>query len=194
MIALPKAMSQGSNAAGGGALTAFTGKSAARAEPETIASAVANKTIFFMTIPTRFKDQSDSGVPPGTADNRLQRTRPRLWNASPLQRKQKRQAFAAFLGVMPILTNVVGVCCIPITTLTDSCARCRAFGVLGWPNARFSRLSANQLAGHPGVSSTKKAAATDRCGLETSPKMIGRVRLLVVFAARGRRALCRMTP
>jgi hypothetical protein len=51
MIALPKATSQGSNAAGGGALSAFMGISAARAEPDTIASAVANKTNFFMTIP-----------------------------------------------------------------------------------------------------------------------------------------------
>ena len=31
--------------------TAFTRMSAARAEPETIASAVANKATFFMTIP-----------------------------------------------------------------------------------------------------------------------------------------------
>src|SRR6267154_2012447 len=51
MSALPKAISQGSNGAGGGALTALTAISAARAEPESSASAVANKTIFFMTIP-----------------------------------------------------------------------------------------------------------------------------------------------
>jgi hypothetical protein len=57
MIALPKAISQGSNAGGGGALTALSGMSAARAEPDTIASAVASKTIFFMTIPIVFKDQ-----------------------------------------------------------------------------------------------------------------------------------------
>jgi hypothetical protein len=54
MIALPKAKSQGSNAAGGGAFKAFVRKSAAKAEPDTIASAVANKTNFFMTIPTTF--------------------------------------------------------------------------------------------------------------------------------------------
>jgi hypothetical protein len=65
MIALPKAISQGSNAAGGGALRAFTCKSAAKADPDTIVSAVANKTNFFMTIPTTFKGQSDSGVPQG---------------------------------------------------------------------------------------------------------------------------------
>src|SRR5947209_16805293 len=51
MIALPKAISHGSNGAGTGALTALTDISAARAEPESNASAVANKTIFFMTIP-----------------------------------------------------------------------------------------------------------------------------------------------
>src|SRR5436309_15059428 len=51
MIALPKAISQGSKGAGGGALTALTAISAARAEPESSASAVANNTIFFMTIP-----------------------------------------------------------------------------------------------------------------------------------------------
>src|SRR3954449_2651669 len=51
MSALPKAISHGSNGAGGGALTALTAISAAIAEPESSASAVANKTIFFMTIP-----------------------------------------------------------------------------------------------------------------------------------------------
>ncbi|MGH9811166.1 MAG: hypothetical protein ACRD9W_28650 [Terriglobia bacterium] len=35
-------------------MTAFTGKSAATAEPETIASAVANKAAFFMVIPITF--------------------------------------------------------------------------------------------------------------------------------------------
>jgi hypothetical protein len=67
MIALPKARSQGSNGAGGGALTAFTGKSAAKTDPDTIASAVANKTSFFMTIPTPFQGQPDSGAPQGNA-------------------------------------------------------------------------------------------------------------------------------
>ena len=65
MMALPKAMSQGSNAAGGGALTALTGISAAKAEPETIASAVANNTIFFMTIPITFQDSPVPAPPKG---------------------------------------------------------------------------------------------------------------------------------
>ena len=64
MIALPKARSQGSNAAGGGAFTAFTAISAAKAEPETIASAVANNTIFFMTIPITFPRFSPVPAPP----------------------------------------------------------------------------------------------------------------------------------
>ena len=54
MIALPKAISQGSNATTG-ALLALTTISAAKAEPETIASAVANKATFFMSIPINFK-------------------------------------------------------------------------------------------------------------------------------------------
>jgi hypothetical protein len=37
--------------------------SAPKAEAESIVSAVANRTIFFMTIPIRLKDQSDSGAP-----------------------------------------------------------------------------------------------------------------------------------
>ena len=55
MIAPPNATSQGSNGAGGGSALAFTGMSAAIAEPEIIASAVADKTIFFMTIPITFQ-------------------------------------------------------------------------------------------------------------------------------------------
>src|SRR5882724_9654485 len=70
--AAPKATSQGSNAGGGGAFTAFTRKSAARAEPDTNASAVANKASFFMTIPITLSRQSRSGGPPRASDNRLQ--------------------------------------------------------------------------------------------------------------------------
>src|SRR5712671_829584 len=71
MSALPKAISQGSKAGGGGALTAFNFMSAATAEPDTIASAVANKTSFFMTIPITFKTVQFRG-PPRASDNRLQ--------------------------------------------------------------------------------------------------------------------------
>jgi hypothetical protein len=78
MIALPKATSHGSNGAGGGAFTGIAAKSAARAEPDTIASAVANKTNFFMTIPIKLsKDQPNSGEAPRASDNWLQ------LNASP---------------------------------------------------------------------------------------------------------------
>jgi hypothetical protein len=66
MIALPKAISQGSNGGGGGALAAFKGISAAKAEPAVIASTAATKTIFFMTIPITFaKDQSSPTPPKG---------------------------------------------------------------------------------------------------------------------------------
>jgi len=54
MSALPKATSQGSNGAGGGSLAALSGMSAASADPEIIASAIANKSIFFMKIPIAF--------------------------------------------------------------------------------------------------------------------------------------------
>src|SRR5436309_15484799 len=71
MIALPKATSQGSNAAGGGAFTALTAISAARAEPDTIASAVANKASFFMTIPIPPFLTVPFRRPPRANDNRL---------------------------------------------------------------------------------------------------------------------------
>jgi hypothetical protein len=68
MIALPKATSQGSNGAGGGAFTGIAARSAASAELETIASAVANKTNFFMTFPIKLsKDKPDSPGPLGQA-------------------------------------------------------------------------------------------------------------------------------
>ncbi|GAB6998317.1 hypothetical protein JCM18382A_30850 [Bradyrhizobium sp. 17-4] len=61
----PKAISQGSKGAGGGALTAFTAMSAAIAELEIIASAVANKASFFMTVPIQMSRQPSSGGPQG---------------------------------------------------------------------------------------------------------------------------------
>src|SRR2546423_2821416 len=71
MRAAPKAISQGSNGAGGGAFTAFTGISAARAEPDTNASAVANKASFFMTIPIPPLLTVPFRRPPRANDNRL---------------------------------------------------------------------------------------------------------------------------
>ena len=44
-------------------MTALSDMSAAKAEAETIVSALANSTIFFMTIPTRLNDQSDLDAP-----------------------------------------------------------------------------------------------------------------------------------
>src|ERR1700676_4564650 len=107
MMALPKATSQGSNGAGGGALTAFTGISAAKADPAVIASTAAAKTSFFMTIPITFQKTAQFRCPPGTSDNRLQ---PNSLTGCNLERatrrvKQKRQACADFLGVMAILRN-----------------------------------------------------------------------------------------
>src|SRR6267378_2494128 len=66
MMAEPKARSQGSNGAGGGAL-AFTAISAANVEPAVIASTAAAKTSFFMTIPIAFKD-SRASLPPRTGE------------------------------------------------------------------------------------------------------------------------------
>jgi hypothetical protein len=114
MIALPNAKSHGLTGAGGGAL-ALTGMSAAKAEPEIIASAVAAKTIFFMTIPITFQNPVSFRMPPG---------RTGVLTGCNLERgvtavKQKTQAFADFLGVCGIPRKVVGVCCIPTTKLTD---------------------------------------------------------------------------
>src|ERR1700755_1609298 len=92
MIPAPKAMSQGSNGAGGGALTAFRGISAANAEPDTIASAVANKTHFFMTIPITFQKSVRFRHPPGTSDNRLHvqfRNVTPIWNATRIAGSKK---------------------------------------------------------------------------------------------------------
>ncbi|WP_291714021.1 hypothetical protein [Bradyrhizobium sp.] len=101
MIAPPNAISQGSNGAGGGALTAFTAMSAARADPDTIASAVANKAIFFIWFPITFQTQSDFRRPRGkrqpTATKSLQ-TRRNL-ERLPKTVKQKKQTSADFLGV-----------------------------------------------------------------------------------------------
>jgi hypothetical protein len=71
MIALPKATSQGSNGAGGGAFMAFTAISAAKVEPAVIASTAAAKTSFFIAIPITLQD-SPVPTPPRTSDNRLQ--------------------------------------------------------------------------------------------------------------------------
>src|SRR4051794_14488682 len=114
MIALPKAISHGSNGAGTGALTALTAMSAARAEPESSASAVASKTIFFMTIPivtrsVRFRR------PGGICDNRLQPVCATNLRRGHLGGKRKRQATAAFLGVLTLRVDVVAACCIPTT-------------------------------------------------------------------------------
>ena len=65
MIALPKAISQGSKAGGGGAFTALTRRSAAKAEPEISVSAVANKASFFMTIPITFLNSPVPVAPRG---------------------------------------------------------------------------------------------------------------------------------
>jgi hypothetical protein len=54
MTAPPNAISQGSKGAGGGALTAFRGISAAKAEPA-IANTAAAKTIFFIKTPIAFQ-------------------------------------------------------------------------------------------------------------------------------------------
>src|SRR4051794_23500307 len=67
----PKAISHGSNATGGGAFTALRAISAAKAEPETIASAVANKATFFMTIPVPPKLAVQLRHPQGQTNNRL---------------------------------------------------------------------------------------------------------------------------
>src|SRR3954470_14792254 len=73
MIAEPKARSQGSNGAGGGAL-AFTAMSAASAELAVTANTAAARTSFFMTIPISLLEQSGLVAP----RNRKVRLRPNL--------------------------------------------------------------------------------------------------------------------
>lgn len=100
MSALPKATSQGSNGAGGGAFAALSGMSAASAEPEIIASAVANKIIFFMDIPIAFTSpQPDSDAPRGNAIRLEFPISERNLDCAGFRVKQKCQAFADFLGV-----------------------------------------------------------------------------------------------
>src|SRR4051795_6330348 len=108
MMALPKAISQGSNGAGGGALTALTAISAARAEPESSASAVANNTIFFMTIPIVVRSvrlRRPQAQRQSTATN----FREINLRCGILCGKLKRQANAAFLGVFTSPEDVVGL-------------------------------------------------------------------------------------
>src|SRR5689334_24598861 len=112
MIAPPNAMSQGSNAGAGGAFRALTAMSAAEADPETIASAVANKAHFFMTIPiTLVSNVSPDFGPPGRKQDRL-RHPDAICARVPPQVKQKSAASAAFLSYLTILRQVVSACCI----------------------------------------------------------------------------------
>src|SRR6478672_4919767 len=116
----PKAKSQGSNAAGGGAFTAFRAISAARAELDTIASAVANKTSFFMTIPIPPYFDSPIPAPPQgqtTTDCGQMSKRGHTVVCDVTMVKQKRQACAAFLGVLTVSKHVLRVCCILTTIL-----------------------------------------------------------------------------
>src|SRR3954470_9815292 len=118
MIALPKAISHGSKGAGTGALTALTVMSAARAEPESSASAVANNTVFFMTIPIVVRSVR-LRRPFKDSDNRLQPIFEANLRRGTLGGKRKRQATAAFLGVFRIAKDVVALCCIPTTILKE---------------------------------------------------------------------------
>ena len=97
MIALPKARSQGSNGAGGGALAAFKGKSAAKAEP-VIARSAATKTIFFMTIPITLKDQSDFRRPQGKRQSAVTEflNVVAIWNALPVAGSKKDEQVLTF--------------------------------------------------------------------------------------------------
>src|SRR5690349_24819272 len=93
--------------------------SAAIAEPEIIASAVANKTIFFMEIPIAFTSpvrfrrpqgqRYAAGIPKSACN----------LDCAEFRVKQKCQAFADFLGVWSIPRQVVAVCCFPTTILTQ---------------------------------------------------------------------------
>ncbi|WP_315779399.1 MULTISPECIES: hypothetical protein [unclassified Bradyrhizobium] len=90
----------------------MTAMSAAEADPETIASAVASKAHFFMTIPiTLFRKSLPHIGPPGRKQDRLRHPDAICARVSP-QVKQKSAASAAFLGVLTIPRQVVSACCI----------------------------------------------------------------------------------
>ncbi len=115
MIALPKAISQGSNATGGGALAAFIEISAARADPAVTANIAAANTIFFMTIPITVRTNSPISVSQGQATIDCVKLRLQSGALLPLAGKQKARASADFLGVFGVWRNVVGWCCITTT-------------------------------------------------------------------------------
>ncbi|WP_424603128.1 hypothetical protein [Bradyrhizobium sp.] len=96
MAAPPNAISQGSNGAGGGALTAFRGKSAARAEPA-IANTAAAKTNFFIKVPI----QTSNSASDRTAAEFVNPGGNLVWVAQ--STKQKMYLSAYFLCVIGII-------------------------------------------------------------------------------------------
>src|SRR6187399_418197 len=95
----PKATSQGSKAGGGGAFRALTRMSAAKAEPVvTIASAVANKATFFISIPITSSYPVGSRKPPGANDLSAELRYRRNLDGGMRAVKQKTRASADFLG------------------------------------------------------------------------------------------------
>ncbi|MBR1089403.1 hypothetical protein JQ621_18230 [Bradyrhizobium manausense] len=94
---------------------AFTAMSAAKAEPVTIASAVANKATFFISIPITSSTQSDFPEAPRAYDLTAKLRYSGNLEGTTSSEKQKTRASADFLGVMAILQKVVGRCCFSIT-------------------------------------------------------------------------------
>src|ERR1700678_4299923 len=107
MTPAPKAISQGSNAAGAGAAGALRGISAANDEPPVTASTAAAKTSFCMTIPTTLKT-AQLRRPEGKAITDCRQIPERhgnlVWAAR--HQKQKRSSSADFLGFIAIKRNV----------------------------------------------------------------------------------------
>src|ERR1700744_6578469 len=103
-------MSHGSKAAGGGALTAFIGLSAARAEPVIASAVAAIITTFFMNDPHRLICRNQLWLHPVTGVPR-QRLAPMFLTPCNLERarrrvKPKSDAFADFLGVWGVCRKV----------------------------------------------------------------------------------------
>jgi hypothetical protein len=108
-------MSQGSNA-GTGAFKAFTGRSAAKADPETDANTIANKAVFFISV---LNPQASSLATQQTKKlfcciKKLLFGNVRRAKAA---EKRKRKSTAAFLGFSSASENVVDVCDISTTTI-----------------------------------------------------------------------------
>src|SRR3569833_100234 len=144
MTALPDATSQGSNGAGGGAFKAFIGMSAANAEPATIASAVANKVSFLMTIPhhPRFMHRPGFDVPrtPAKAECVIAAA---MCDSGHLPGSKKAEHMPTFWAIGPFYGRLSDSCC--ISTTKRSCLCPARYGLIGAGDCLNARRTARRI-------------------------------------------------